>query len=123
MTEDIVKKLQLTSERKETLKLNTFGNAEFRSKSYKLVSCNIELKDEQVEVGKAHYYPDICSPPPTDVEFNSYPHLQGLELADKVDVDSSDANNLLIGADLYYDIILSNVIRGEGPVAVMSKLG
>ena len=50
MTEDIVKKLQLTSERKETLKLNTFGNAEFRSKSYKLVSFNIELKDEQVEV-------------------------------------------------------------------------
>ena len=58
------------------------------------------------------------------VEFNSYRPLQDLELADKVDVDSSDAINLLTGADLYYDIVLRNVTRGEeGPVAVASKSG
>ena len=124
MTEDIVKKLQLTSERKESLKLNMFGDAEFRSKSCKLVSFNIELKDGQVAVVKALSYPEICSPLPTGVEFNSYPHLQGQELANKVDAESSDAINILIGADLYYDIVIGNVIRGEeGPVAVASKLG
>ena len=126
VTDDVVQKLQLKCDRKEILKLNTFGNVEFNVKNCKLVSFNIALKGGQVVVVKALSYPQICSPLPTRVDVNSFPHLQGLELADDVDVDSSDAIDLLIGADLYYSIVLGNVIKGtgeNGPVAVESKLG
>eukprot|EP00795_Rhopilema_esculentum_P016499 gene16499-7917_t len=124
VTEDVVKKLQLKTEMKETLNLNTFGSAEYKSKNCKLVSFQIELNDGQLAVVNALSYPELCSPLPTLVEVNSFPHLQGLELADEVDIGSNDHINVLIGADQYHSIVVGDVIRGEnGPVAVKSKLG
>ena len=126
VTEDVVKKLQLKSEKKENLNLNTFGSVEYKSKSCKVVSFEIELNDGQLAVINALSYPELCSPLPTRVEVASFLHLQGLELADDVDtsLDSNDNINVLIGADQYYNIVVGDVIRGEhGPVAVKSKLG
>ena len=49
--------------------------------------------------------------------------MNGLALAESVDV-SSKRIDILIGADHYYDIVIGEVIRGSaGPVAISSKLG
>ena len=75
VTEDVVKKLQLKCEKKENLNLNTFGSADYKSRSCKVVSFEIELNDGQLAVVNALSYPELCSPLPTRVEVTSFPHL------------------------------------------------
>ena len=100
VTEDVVKKLQLKCEKKENLNLNTFISTDYKSKSCKVASFDIELNDGQLAVVDALPYAELCSPLPTRVEVTSFPHLQGLEFADDVDTSlgSSDNINVLIGA-------------------------
>ena len=55
-------------------------------------------------------FPAICSPLPTRVDASSYPHLQGLHLADCS--DSQDSIDVLIGSDYYWEAE-STGIKGE----------
>ena len=67
-------------------------------------------------------FPAICSPLPTKVDASSYPHLQGLQLADCS--DSQDSINVLIGSDYYWDFVTNEIVRGDfGPTAINSKFG
>jgi len=50
------------------------------------------------------------------------PHLQKLSLAHPLTEKEFDIS-LLVGADHYWDIVGDNVVRGNGPTAVESKLG
>ncbi|XP_063408858.1 uncharacterized protein LOC134692334 [Mytilus trossulus] len=50
-------------------------------------------------------------------------YLRGLKLAHLVTQDESFEISLLIGADYYWDLVEDEVIRGNGPTAVRSKLG
>ena len=56
-------------------------------------------------------------------QIQDMPHLRGLKLAHPVTSDENFAISLLIGADHYWDIVEDTVIRGQGPIAVASKLG
>ena len=67
-------------------------------------------------------FPTICSPLPSRVDANNYPHLHGLKLADYS--DSEDSIDVLIGSDYYWDFVTSEIVRGDfGPTAVNSKFG
>ncbi|XP_052820064.1 uncharacterized protein LOC128245883 [Mya arenaria] len=56
-------------------------------------------------------------------EVKSLSYLRGLKLAHPVtDAESFDIS-LLIGADSYWKIVLNQVVRGNGPTAVKSKIG
>ena len=50
-------------------------------------------------------------------------HLRGLKLAHTVTQEESFEISLLIGADYYWDLVENEVVRGNGPTAVKSKLG
>ena len=65
----------------------------------------------------------MCSPISSRVDVRNYPHLTGQQFANTL--DSSDQQiGLLIGAGLYYEVVLGEVIKGSsGPIAVSSKLG
>ncbi|KAK3754303.1 hypothetical protein QZH41_006636 [Actinostola sp. cb2023] len=55
-----------------------------------------------------------------------YPHLEGLELADYdyAGTNESDAIDILIGSDHYWDIVTGDIARGDnGPTAISSELG
>ncbi len=53
-----------------------------------------------------------------------YPHhIQGLKLAHPIRKEERFNISLLIGADFYLDFVMDNIIRGDGPTAVESKLG
>ena len=66
--------------------------------------------------------PTICSPLPSHVDTNNYPHLHALKLADYS--NSEDSIDVLIGSDYYWDFVTSEIVRGDfGPTAVNSKFG
>ena len=82
------------------------------------------INSERIEVN-ALSVPKFCSALPSRVDLKDYSHLENLELADHFDSDNdSDSVDMLIGADMYFEVVTGDIIRGnEGPIAVSSKFG
>ena len=124
VTSSLKSKLRLSTSRKETLHLNTFGDEQFRKQSCEEVKLGIQGMDGEftIEV-KALAFPVICSPVATRVNLAEFTHLDGLEFAD----DTNGTNgtiDILIGADYYYEVVTGEIIKGDdGPTAVASKFG
>ena len=70
-------------------------------------------------------FPTLCAPPGSVVNLDHFSHLQELDLADCPHLeDDSDAIDVLIGADHYWDIVTGDITReGDGPVAISNRLG
>ena len=81
VAEEIKKNLQLKAEAVETINLNTFDTEKYSKKQCERVVLNLEVENEVVPV-KALSFPQLCSPISRNVDISSYPHLQGLNLAD-----------------------------------------
>ena len=56
-------------------------------------------------------------------EVRKYSYLKGLQLAHPVSESEEFSIEILIGADYYWSIVQDKIIRGEGPIAIQSKLG
>ena len=50
-------------------------------------------------------------------------HLRNLKLAHPIKTDEMFEISLLIGADAYWKLVQNHIVRGDGPIAVQSKLG
>ena len=126
ITEDLQRKLGLKPIEKETVHLNTFGGEGFSKNVCQVVKLKLKgINSERIEVN-ALSVPKFCSALPSMVEdLKDYSHLENLELADHFDSDNdSDSVDMLIGADVYFEVVTGDIIRGnEGPVAVSSKFG
>jgi hypothetical protein len=128
ITNGLKEKLGLQPTKTETLKLNTFGGDRFSKKRCDVVQLSLQGNDGDVEIS-AVCFPNICSPIPTKICPERYPHLKGLNLADGNLVESDEAEHdnidILISCDYYFDIVNNEMVRGErgGPVAVGSKFG
>lgn len=48
--------------------------------------------------------------------------MEGLELADYFD-GSQDTIYVLVGSDFYWDIVIGDIVSGDGPTAISNKLG
>ena len=59
----------------------------------------------------------------TRLEIANLSYLRGLKLAHPVTEEENFEISMLIGADFYWDIVENEIIRGNGPTAVQSKLG
>ena len=122
VTEEIKNKLSLDVKQKETVNLNTFGSENYSRKVSERVVVNLEVNDEVIPIS-ALTSPAICSPISSRVDVSSYPHLSGLQFANKLDCGDQQIG-ILVGADQYYEIVLGEVVKGSsGPVAISSKLG
>ena len=51
------------------------------------------------------------------------PYLRGLKLANQMTTGEQFEITLLIGADYYWQVVEDQIIRGQGPIAMKSKLG
>ena len=122
VTEELKKKLSLESSGSETFNLNTFGSEKYFKKSCDRVIVNLEIRDECIPIS-ALTSRAICSPVSSCVDIRSYPHLAGLDIANRVDGNDQHIS-ILVCADHYHDKVLGKGIKGSaGPVAVCSKLG
>ena len=118
-------KLKLKTIETKQINIRTFGNQSVTETLDKVQFCVVGLDHSLITV--SCFVKEICAPISNqEIEFavKKYDHLKGLRLAD------CDAGNgvvqidVLIGADLYWRFIDSDVVRGEcGPVALSSKLG
>ena len=59
----------------------------------------------------------------TRSQLHALPYLRGLTLAHPMTGDKQFNVSLLIGVDYYWKLVGDDVIRGNGPTAVQSKLG
>ena len=84
----------------------------------------LKTLSETIEIN-ALSFPKICTPLPLKLDVESYPHLDGLEIADaNLVIDSSSEIDILIGADHYYNVVKDEVRRGnEGLIAFDTKFG
>ena len=54
---------------------------------------------------------------------SNLPYLRGLKLSHPITDGCNFEISLLIGADHYWNVVEDDVIRGDGPTAVKSKIG
>ncbi|XP_028403926.1 uncharacterized protein LOC114526512 [Dendronephthya gigantea] len=113
-----------SSEKRETLHLNTFENDGFKKQNCEMFSFNLQGKNSEIDIEiSALAFPVICSPVTTTIDVQAYPHLDGLQLADNSDIENQSID-MLLRADYYYKIITGEIVNGDnGPIAVASKLG
>ena len=124
ISEDVYKKLGLISLRKHCLNLNTVGSGKVTRKHCEVVSLDLETSSGGVVNISGLIYPVICSPIPFKVDITEFLHLQGLQFADNTLDAADDTIDFLLGADLYFDIVIEDIIRGEqGPVAIRLNWG
>ena len=122
VTDNLKSRLGLKSTIKEMLHLNTFGEKTFRKQKWDVLTLFLQDANEETSRVCVLSFPTICSPLPSRVDANNYPHLHGLKLADYS--DSEDSIDVLIGSDYCWDFVTSEIVRGDfGPTAVNSKFG
>lgn len=107
--------------------MNTFGADHYRKESCDVVKLRLSNRhDEEIEIC-AVSFPVICTPLRNKIETASFPHLEGLQLADSFsesDGAQSEAIDVLIGSDYYWDIVSGEMIRGDcGLTAIDSNYG
>ena len=123
VTTHLKERLHLKPLKREILNLNTFGTEQYQKKGCDLVKIILKGQDGTNIKVEALTFPTICAPPATAVQPYWDAELERLELADHTDTDGPDSIDVLIGSDHYWDIVTGDVVRGDGPVAVHSKLG
>ena len=122
VTDNLKSRLGLKSTKKEMLHLNTFGAKTFRKQKCDVLTLFLEDVNKETSKVCVLSFPTICSPLPSHVDANNYPHLHALKLADCS--NSEGSIDVLIGSDYYWDFVTSEIVRGDfGPTAVNSKFG
>jgi len=118
ITEALCKCLRLTTVKKQTLHLNTFGEPTFKGKTYDLVQIRLQkIGSSDCLVLEALRFPTICSSLPNAISVDQFPQLFDLELADPPS-DKAETINLLVGSDYYWNIVDEDTVRSDGgPIA------
>ncbi|XP_060566632.1 uncharacterized protein LOC132725515 [Ruditapes philippinarum] len=123
ISEHLAQKLQLEPTGSETLYMSGFGDTERRVRHLSRATVYIETAKENIPINVL-IVPEISMPLKSYHKHAGHlPYLKGLKLAHPVSGDEDFDIEILIGADHYWDVIQDQVIRGDGPTAILSKIG
>ena len=124
LTTKVKQDLRLESVSTQQLSIAAFGSRRAQVKSCDVVTLKIQTRfgpDLQVHL---FVVPHICDPLSARPVSTGYQHLSGLDLADHCSESELLEVDLLIGSDVYWDIVTGEVVRGaNGPVAINTTLG
>ena len=125
VTSDLAKILALQPSGQETINISHFGAIHPTNRVLDVATINLLAKSGEAVQLSVLIVPFIATPLHNTVSYSvtSLPHLQGLQLAHPLIAEREFQLSLLVGADHYWDIVEDQVIRGNGPTAVKSKLG
>ena len=125
--DNVRNQLSLKTGGERSMSIATFGSSEAERRVCKYTTIRLKCKDNSDMHLTVYSVPSICQPiTPNAVpdNYDRFPHLVGLELADDVPSDSPLEIGLLIGSDHYWEILTGKIQRGrEGPVAIETRLG
>lgn len=118
LSQDLCKTLKLKPLRKEKVIVKTFGSDNSRVQDLQVYRVKIKHKNcHGFCVVEVYCVPNVCSPLTHHyIAFvkASYPHVEGLELADR-NVNCRNFNvNVLIGLDFYYRFFTGKMQKGSG---------
>ena len=125
ITDDLVRQLNLTSEKEETISLSAFGGTSSSVKRVAVSTITLLTDDEEPIPIEVIVVPTIAAPIQNHMvnDLQTLPHLQGLKLAHPITDEDLFQIDLLIGADHYWNIVEDHIVRGPGPTAAKSKIG
>ncbi|XP_048770094.2 uncharacterized protein LOC125676243 [Ostrea edulis] len=125
ITEELANNLQAEVSGNESLNIAAFGDKTAKSvRHLNKTTVYVETDSGEKVPVEVLIVPNIAAPIHTNrVSVNSLPHLKNLKLAHPENSDTSFSVSLLIGADFYWSFVGDEIIRGNGPTAVSSKLG
>ena len=120
--------LNLTTKRREFLRIETFAATETRDMDCDIVELGVQIENDDTMKFSAPVVPSICNPltsQPIDHSSQSYDHLSNLELADSAEMTDAIEVDVLIGSDVYWEFATGEVIRPAecGPTAIRTKVG
>ena len=125
ITQTLADALQLIPSRQENVCLSSFGAETKSSQSLGVASIRLVTNTGKMIPLSVLIVPKIAAPLQTIMssQLRELPHLRCLALAQPITGDTQFDVSLLIGVDYYWQIVGDEVIRGNGPTAVESKLG
>ena len=125
ITEKLANMLALLPHKSEHINLSSFGSSQPLYRQLNNVVFHIKTQRADLIPISALVVPSIASPLTNTVSttISDMSHLKGLPLAHPVSSEENFEISLLIGADLYWELIGDHIIRGDGPTAVSSRLG
>ena len=115
--------LNLTTKRREFLRIKTFGATETQDMDCDIVELGVQIEDDETMKFSAIVVPSICNTltsQPIDYSSQSYDHLSNLELADSAEMTDAIEIDVLIGSDMYWEFVTGEVIRPAecGPTVI-----
>ncbi|XP_071152313.1 uncharacterized protein [Mytilus edulis] len=125
ITEELAEKLKLKPTGTESVNLSGFGDNANSTKIRHLSTGLVYLITTEGKLPiRVLIVPEIAVPMRTYVrQAAKLTYLSGIELAHPVTADENFEISILIGADYFWSIVQNDIIRGEGPTAVQSKIG
>ena len=125
ITSDLAKILELQPSGQETINISHFGATHPANQVLDVATINLLTKSGETVQLSVLIIPFIATPLQNTISYSvtTLPHLQGLQLAHPLIAEREFHISLLVGADHYWDIVEDQIVRGNGPTAVQSKLG
>ncbi|XP_063404398.1 uncharacterized protein LOC134687869 [Mytilus trossulus] len=125
ISQELVEKLNIKPTGVVSMQISAFGGKEGEVRNLEKATLSIETERKERIQMEVIIVPKIAAPihMKKRVNINSLPYLRGLQLAHPVTQDEKFSISLLVGADYYWSLVQDEVIRGDGPTAVKSKIG
>ena len=124
ITEELAGKLDIVSTGEEKIAISGFGQNETSMRNLRTAKLYVQGETREMIPIEVLIVPKIANPVRTQRNVTTrLTYLKGLRLAHPTTLNDDFEISLLIGADFYWDFIEDEVIRGDGPTAVKSKVG
>jgi hypothetical protein len=129
ITDRLSQELHLYTESIETVLIKTFGCSVDQTQICNVVNVDLEVSDGSTLRLCLLSVPFICDPlagQTLTCAIGNHPHLTQLDLADvpKSEESRQLTIDILIGADMYWDLVTGEVVRHENcPTAISTSLG
>ena len=121
VTERLMKELSLNAQGEQPLTIMTFGSKEEKSQICKSARVGLLHKDGRAQQLRLLVVPLICEPltyQPISFCRANFDHLYDLDFADLSNSSSCAAVDILIGSDLYWDLVTGESIAWNCPPIV-----
>ena len=125
ITYELAEKLQIKPSGTVSMQISAFGGNEGEVRILDKATISLETESQEKIQMEVIIVPKIAAP----IHMKGYAkvknlsYLQGLHLAHPVTHNEQFNISLLIGADHYWSVVQDEIIRGDGPTAVKSKIG